>query len=168
MSQLNEATKKITMQRRNITHDLEQAARQLVAHMNARHGSDSIITSIEQEIAFTLEQIDRLQTLHKGQSKSLCKVECYVGTELIQMEARTPRYSPKRFPERDKLQNRLFAIEAERRKHSVFYEDRLQALQKQLLSLMQKHGHLDIRGRTNGLEELAKGGNAKNKSHRSA
>ena len=168
MSQLNEATKKITMQRRNITHDLERAARQLVAHMKARHGSDSIITSIEQEIAFTLEQIDRLQTLHKGQSKSLCKVECYVGTELIQMEARTPRYSPKRFPERDKLQNRLFAIEAERRKHSVFYEDRLQTLQKQLLSLMQKHGHLDIRGRTNGLEELTKDDNAKNKSHRSA
>ena len=89
------------MQRRNITHDLEQAARQLVAHMKAGHGSDSIITSIEQEIAFTLEQIDRLQTLHKGQSKSLRKAECYVGTELMQMEARTPRYSSERFPERD-------------------------------------------------------------------
>ena len=156
------------MQPRNVTHDLEQAARQLVAHMKARHGSDSIIASIEQDIAFTLEQIDRLRTLQKGQSKSLRKAECYVGTELMQMEERTPRYSPERFPERDKLQNRLFAIEAERRKHSVFYEDRLQALQKQLLSLMQKHGHLNVCGGISGLEELTKGDNAGNKPHRSA
>ena len=57
---------------------------------------------------------------------------------------------PKPFPERDKLQKRLLDIEAERRRHSVFYEDRLQGLQGKLLGLMQKHGHLDVRGKRNG------------------
>ncbi len=156
------------MQRRNITQDLEQAARDLVANMKARHDSDSITTSLVQEIAFTLEQIDRLRALQKGQSKSLRRTECYVDTELMLMEARTPRYSPERFPERDKLQKRLFDIEAERRKRSVFHEDRLQALQKKLLSLMQKYGHLNICSRTSSLEDLVKDDNSKNKSTRLA
>jgi len=154
------------MQHKHITQDLEQAAKDLVANMKARPDSDSITTSLIQDIAFTLEQIDRLRALQNGQSKSLRRTECYVDTELMQMEARTPRYSPERFPERDKLQKRLFDIEAERRKHSVFYEDRLQALQKQLLSLMQKYGHLNIRIKTNGLEELVKNDNSKKKPGR--
>ena len=68
------------------------------------------------------------------------------------MEERTPRYSPYRFPERDKLQKRLFAIEAERRKRAVMYEDRLQGLQNKLLSLMQKHKQLNVQSNVNNLE----------------
>ncbi len=130
---------------RQFSLNLEDEARDLVINMKTRQYSGSITTLLEQDIALTLEQIDRLRALQKGQSKSLRRTECYVDTELMQMEERTPRYSPYRFPERDKLQKRLFDIEAERRKHSVFYEDRLQGLQKKLLSLMQKHGQLDVR-----------------------
>jgi hypothetical protein len=62
----------------------------------------------------------------------------------MQMENRMPRYDPYRFPERDKLQKRLFNIEAERRKNGVFYEDRLQGLQRKLLELMQKREQLSF------------------------
>ena len=113
--------------------------------------SGSVTSLLEQDIALTLEQLDRMQDLLNRQMTSLCRTACYVDTDLMQMEEGAPRYSPYRFPERDKLQKRLFDIEAERRKHSVFYEDRLQGLQKKLLSLMQKHEQLDVR---NGLEKL--------------
>jgi len=122
---------------------LEDTARDLVS--SASKSVDfSVATLLEQDIAMTLDQFDGLRNLHNRQLKSLLRTECYVDTELMQMENRMPRYSPYRFPERDKLQKRLFDIEAERRKHGVFYEDRLQGLQKKLLSLMQKHEQLDI------------------------
>ncbi len=135
------------------TQNLEQAARALVDGMAAEPCSGSITTSLKQEIALVLEQMDRLSDLKKRQSRSLCRTECYVDTELMLMEARTPRYSSRRFPERDKLQKRLFDIEAERRKHSILDEDRLQELHRKLLSLMQKYGHLTLRSKS-GLEEL--------------
>ncbi len=127
----------------DFSSQLESEARDLAANMKARQYSGSAITTVlEQDIALTLEQIDRLRELQKNQLRSLCRTECYVDTELMQMEERTPRYSPYRFPERDKLQGRLFMIEAERRKGSVFYEERIQGLQRKLLSLMQKHEQL--------------------------
>ncbi len=113
-------------------------------NMKTRQYSGLVTTSLEQDITLTLEQMDRLRGLQERQMTSLCRTECYVDTELMQMEERTPRYSSERFPERDKLQKRLFDIETERRKHGVFYEDRLQGLQKKLLSLMQKHKQLDV------------------------
>ena len=125
----------------------------MVLNMKTRQYSGSVTTSLEQDIALTLEQMDRLRSLQERQMTSLCRTECYVDTELMQMEERTPRYSPYRFPERDKLQKRLFSIEAERRKHGVFYEDRLQGLQKKLLELMQKHQQLDI---SNTLKDIGK------------
>ncbi len=136
-----------------ITQDLEEEARNLVRTLNTRQYSSLPITSLlEQDIALTLEQIDRLRNLQQRQLTSLCRTECYVDTELMQMEERTPRYSPYRFPERDKLQKRLFAIEAERRKQAASYEDKIQCLQSKLLSLMQKHKQLRIQKSFGNLE----------------
>ena len=132
------------MQYRNISQCLEDEARDLARVLKIRRYSGSITTLLEQEIALTLEQIDRLRGLQDRQLLSLCRTECYVDTELMQMEQRMPRYSPYRFPERDKLQKRLFDIEAERRRHSVFYEGQMQGLQGKLLSLMRKHGQVSI------------------------
>ncbi len=134
------------------TQALEETARDLVSDIKKRAGF-SITTLLEQDIALTIEQLDRLRELHKGQLKSLCRVECYVDTELMQMEERTPRYSPYRFPEREKFHQRLFLIEAERRKHFVFYEERMQGLQKRLLLLMQRHGQLRIEKGLRSLED---------------
>ncbi len=122
---------------------LEDRAREVARSTRGPAGCSSVTTLIEQEIALTLEQLDGLRSLHDRQLRSLCRTECYVGTELMQMEERTPRYSPYRFPEREKFQSKLFLIEAERRKGSVFYEERIQSLQRKLLSLMQKHEQLE-------------------------
>ena len=104
-----------------------------------------MITSLlEQEITLTLDNLDSMRKLHNKQLKSLRRAECYTDTELMQMEAREPKYSSHRFPEREKFQQRLFAIEAERRKHRVFYEERMQSIQKDLLSLIQKHQQVDV------------------------
>ncbi len=131
---------------------LEQRARELVSSTRGPVGGSSVTTMLEQEILLTLEQLDGLRALQDRQLRSLCRTECYVDTELMQMEERTPRYSPYRFPEREKFQNRLFLIEAERRKGAVFYEERMQGLQRKLLSLMQKHDQLSVQG--GGPEDL--------------
>ena len=74
--------------------------------------------------------------------RSLVRVECYVDTELMQMEQRTPRYSPYRYPEREKLQRRLHHVGGERRKLVVAHEERVQRLHDRLLDLLNKHAQV--------------------------
>ena len=62
----------------------------------------------------------------------------------MQMEQRTPRYSPYKYPEHEKFLRRLFAIEAEKRRLSLNLEERLQTLENRLLSLINKHGQITI------------------------
>ena len=97
---------------------------------------------IEDDIALTLNQIDELKSRGKDTIQSLLESECYIGTELIQMEARTPRYSPYRFPERAKLQNRLGRIAEERRRFKLTHAEKLDTLHNQLLSFLKKHRQL--------------------------
>lgn len=130
--------------RANFAEHLEQAARDLGCGVERTPGTFSIAVLIQQDVALTMEQIDGLRTLHRSQLRSLLRAECYINTELMDMEERTPRYSPYRFPERDKLQQRLFVVEADRRRQLAFYHERLQALQSKLLSLLQKHGQIRV------------------------
>lgn len=130
--------------RGNFAGRLEQAARGLGCGVERTPGTFSIAALIQQDVALTMEQIDGLRTLHRSQLRSLLRAECYINTELMDMEERTPRYSPDRFPERDKLQQRLFVVESDRRRQFAFYHERLQALQSRLLSLLQKHGQVHV------------------------
>lgn len=129
---------------KQFSHLVENEARDLVKNISRTNGSLSLTTLLEQEVALTVEQIDRLRELQKNQHLSLLRTECYVDTDLMQMEARLPSYSEQRFVERDKFHQRLMAIETERRKQSVFYNDKMQVLQQKLLSLMQKHGQISF------------------------
>ena len=126
------------------TQNLEQAERDLVGDRKMVRYSFAVTDLLESDVAMTLEQMGRLRELHRQQLSSLRRTECYVDTELMQMEERAPRYSPYRFPEREKFQSRLFLIETERRKGAIFYEERMQGLQRKLLSLMQKHEQLSV------------------------
>lgn len=122
---------------------IEQARRIVSPHRSADR-SDPITSSIEREIALVLGHIDRASTLQKDLEHRLLQSECYIGSELLQMEARTPRYSPYRFPERDKLQRSLLNIEQERRRLIVQREKPLQELHDRLLSLLNKHQQLAL------------------------
>ena len=98
---------------------------------------------IQRQLALTLNHIGRVRKLNDELVLRLLRMECYTDTELIHMEQRTPRYSPYRFPEREKLQRRLIKIEDERRKLAIAKEEKLQQLHDRLLDLMNKDGQIN-------------------------
>ncbi len=120
---------------------LEEKARQLTGNAE-REGAVTVGSIVEQEIALVVNHIDRLRTVHKNLHRSLLQIECYVDTEIIQREPREPVYVDYRLAERDRLRNRLFKIEEERRKLAVAHEDKIQTLHDRLLSLMQRQSQL--------------------------
>ena len=98
---------------------------------------------IRREIALTVDQIKRLQEQHDEQFRRLLKIECYIDTDLMQLEQRKPRYIPYHFPEKEKLKQRLFDIEKERRNLNLKLKEKTQGLKKKLLNLINRHESLD-------------------------
>ena len=96
-------------------------------------------------MALLLHQIDASRARESDVFESLLEEECGIGTELLQMEARTPRYSPYRFPEREKLQRRLGRLSEERRRFRMTKAERLDGLHHRLLSLMSKHRQVTLK-----------------------
>lgn len=122
---------------------LESRARRIRATRSSNHWDTSASAMIEREMALVLDEIERLRALHDAQLGELLTVECYTDTELLQMEDRTPRYSPYRYPERERLQARLFALGQERRRVRAAQEDRLQPLHRRLLALLEQQRQLE-------------------------
>ena len=89
-----------------------------------------------------MHQLEEVRVRGRMVLASLLQDECYVGTELRQMEDRVPRYSPYRFPEREKLQRRLGHLAQERRRFTVTHGEKIDALHEMLLSLLGKHRQL--------------------------
>ena len=126
----------------SLARAFEERARRIVETIQSRSWDLSPESMVAREIGLTVTRIDRVRSLREEQLKSLLQTECYVDTELMQMEQRTPRYSPSRYPEREKLQRRLLALEVERRKLLAQEADRVQPLEERLLSLLEKHAQL--------------------------
>ncbi len=124
-----------------ITAALEGQARTLASCLSEAQESP-VVASLRREIGLTLEHVENTRLLFSEQMRSLVRVECYVDTELMQMEQRTPRYSPDRFPEREKLQRRLHQVGGERRKLVTAHEERVQRLHDRLLDLVNKHAQV--------------------------
>jgi hypothetical protein len=122
---------------------LEEKAEDIAAYPKKELWENSVPGMIRREIALTVDQIKRLKERHDEQFRRLLRVECYVDTELIQMEARQPRYAPYHFPEKEKLKQRLFDIEKERRSLSLRLEEKTQSIEDRLLSLINKHQQLE-------------------------
>lgn len=122
---------------------LEEKATEITAYPAKAQWENSVPGMIRREIALTVDQIKCLQQQHEERLHGLLKLECYVGTDLRQMEARQPRYTPYHFPEKEKLKQRLFEIEKERRNLSLRLEEKTQSLEDKLLSLINKHQQLD-------------------------
>ncbi len=126
------------------TKSLEEKANQLAAYPRKNKWDDSIPSMLRREITLTVEQIQRLRDKHDEQFRRLLRVECYVDTELIQMDQRQPRDVPFSLPQEEKLKQRLFDIEKERRNLSLRLEEKTQGLETKLLELINKHQQLDI------------------------
>jgi len=121
---------------------LEQKAREELVSPGGQFGYVNLSSLIQDDIALIVNQIDQLRTRGKGITQSLLQSECYIETELIQMEDRTPRYSPYRFPEREKLQRRLSRIAEERRRFTTTHAEKLDLFHDRLLSLLKKSQQL--------------------------
>ncbi|MCK5601186.1 hypothetical protein KAR91_04930, partial [Candidatus Pacearchaeota archaeon] len=103
----------------------------------------SIPSIVRREIALTVDQIKRLKEKHEEHFLRLLRIECYVDTDLMQLEERIPRYAPYHFPEKEKFKQRLFDIEKERRNLSLRLEEKTQGLEDKLLSLVNRHEQLN-------------------------
>lgn len=130
--------------RRSFGKDLEDIANELAEEQNIRIWDNSLPSTLRREIALTVDQIKRLRERNDEQFRRLLKLECYVDTDLMQMEKRQPCDVPCHFPEKEKLKQRLFEIEKERRNLSLRLEEKTQSLEDRLLSLLNKHQQLDI------------------------
>jgi hypothetical protein len=118
---------------------LEEKAEKIIKNFDLEDWDNSIPAIFKREIALTVDQIKRLQKFHKKQVSRLDNTECEIGTEMLQMEARTPKYSPYKYPEREKFQRQLLGVKSERAREDVFYEDRLQNFHRTLLGLIHKY-----------------------------
>jgi len=123
---------------------LEEKASGIAACPKKKLWDKSIPGMIQREIALTVDQIQRLRDRHDEQFRRLLRVECYVDTDLMQLEQRQPRYVPYHFPEKEKLKQRLFDIEKDRRNLSLKLEEKTQGLEEKLLVLVNRHEQLDI------------------------
>ena len=123
---------------------LESRARELESDLDRRDWDDSPLAMIEREIALVLDQIRESRELENRLHDSILNTECAIGTELAQMEERTPRYSAYRFPEREKLQRRQHFLDLERRRFTTAQAGKMQILYERLLSLLQKRAVLDF------------------------
>jgi len=85
---------------------LEEKASDIAAFPKKQLWDTSIPGMIQREIALTIDQMKRLKERHDEQLRRLLRLECYVDTDLIQMEQRQPRYMPYHFLEKEKLEQR--------------------------------------------------------------
>ena len=123
---------------------LKKKASQLIDDSNDRQWDTSIPAAIRRQIALTVEHRCRQRELHERQLRRLLRIECYVDTDLAQLEQRIPRYTPHHFPEKEKLKKRLIEIDKERRNLNSKTQEKNQSLEGRLLNLLNKHDQLNI------------------------
>lgn len=128
---------------------LEEIANQLAGGSRKKIWKNSIPSVIQREIALTVDQMKRLKEQHDRQFRRLLQVECEIDTDLMQLKQHgpwQPLYHP---PEREKLKQRLFDIEKERRNLSLKLEEKTRSLEDKLLGLINKHEQLDTMEKPN-------------------
>ncbi len=121
---------------------LESRARALLKNSQFRSDPTAPIGALERRLALTVSQLEDTRSLHKELRRQLVRQECYADNELHDMEMRTPRYSPYRFPEREKLQRRLIKIEDERRRLAMVEHESVREIRDRLLELLDQQTFL--------------------------
>ncbi len=121
------------------TESLEQKANQIIKNFNNKDWDNSIPVVLKREIALTLDQIKQSKEFHEKQISEITNTECSIGTDIMQTEDRTPRYSSAKYPEIEKFQRQLLGVQSEKRRQEMLYEDKLQNLQRNLLGLIHKY-----------------------------
>ena len=133
------------VRRESFTDTLEQRARDAISSCSSWEVEGFSASSIlKDEMALTLHQLSGLRARGKKIEESLLREESEINTELMQMEQRTPRYSPYRYPEREKMQRRRSRIKEQQRNLAIAHDQRLATLHERLLSLVGKHRQVTL------------------------
>ena len=127
----------------SISQVLENRAKELT-RLRRDTWDSSVPSVLEKEIALTLGHIEAVRNLHEARRRSLVRAECYVMTELLQIEKHKYSYTLFHFPEQQKLQTMLFKIEQDRQRAAAHEVERLQGLEDRLLNLVSKHIQVNI------------------------
>ena len=122
---------------------MEERVNDIAACPEKDKWDDTIEAMLRRQLALTAEQLRRLKQRHDEQFKKLLKLECNIETELLQFR-HLPRELPFNLPQEEKLKQRLFDIEKERRSLSLKLEEKTQSLETKLLELLNQHRQLDI------------------------
>ena len=141
---VEEQTRDDDIVRRPLGRVLESRAEELGNDLDSPTWDGSPCAMLDREIALVLDQIRAARDLEERTHNNLFDTECRIDTELMQMECRTPRYSPYRFAEREKLHERLHFVEMEGRKLGKTHTERMGTLHERLLTLLQKRAVLDF------------------------
>jgi len=129
--------------RPTFSETLEEKARRVVGEPG-QHAS-SITNTLREQIALTLDQLDRTRDLHGRIRRNLLRVECYIDTEIIQISPREPVYIDERWHDRQALKRQLMFLDQERRRFALAEEERLQELHHRLLTLWSRYRQLSQR-----------------------
>ena len=122
---------------------LEEIANQLAGSSQKKMWDTSVPSILRREIALTVDQMKRLKEQHDVEFRKLLRIECAIDSDLMQTlqhEPWQPLYHP---PEREKLKQRLFDIEKERRNLSLKLEEKTRSLEDKLLGLINKHEQIN-------------------------
>ncbi len=129
----------------SFTDNLEQRARDAISSgSNWEVEGFSASSILKDEMALTLHQLSGLRARGKKIEESLLQEQSEINTELMQMEQRTPRYSPYRYPEREKLQRRRGRIREQQRRLMEATAEKLDSLHDRLLSLLSKRKQVEM------------------------
>ena len=123
---------------------MERSAHRLAKRLNGDRERDVTLAVLTREMALTLDQIEGVRLAHERARSSLLRHERYLNTQILQRRPRPPVYDDPRLEERDRLCDRIRAVEKERRRLLISEEDQLRPLQDRLLSLLNKHDQLNI------------------------
>ena len=126
--------------RRTSAQRLEARARTITKRTEAGQWDRTIASGLGREVALAIDQIDGVKRLHRKLERDLIRVECYIGTEILQREPPIPVYEDPRLPERDMLRARLLKIGQERRRLDLAEEEKLRSLHDRLLTLLNREG----------------------------
>ncbi len=129
---------------RKLSEALIRDLRRIATRASSGRDDATPISGLERQISLSLDELDHSLEVHRSISRDIVRSEAEIGTELMQMEARTPRYSPYRFPEREKFQRQLHNLGQEKRRLSMTWHQKLREHYDGLWSLWEKHAMLDF------------------------
>ena len=129
----------------SFTEGLEERARDAISSSSSWEVEGFSASSIlKDEMALTLHQLSGSRARGKKIEDGLLQEESEINTELMQMEQRTPRYSPYRFPEREKLERRRSRVLEQGRRFTLSLAEKLDSLHDRLLSLLSRHRQISV------------------------